>query len=656
MAKKHAVKKNKKIQIYCNHTSALFLRLGFVFLFYFLSRLLFLVFNIDSLLQKNETEPFSYWILLFLGGSRFDLFVISIINAPYIFSNLIPFRLRENRYYNLLTKLFLFYIPNIVAFLFNFIDIIYSRFTQKRMTFDVFKFVKTEGGFIELIPEFIRDFWYIIIIFLIIVCVFIWSSQRISINYKKSGTNTKHYFIVNSLIFIITLSACFVGVRGGVQLRPISILTASHYAKPKHYSLVLNTPFTLIKTIFYENLDKVNYFSEKELKEKYIPVYIPQKKSNFKPYNIVVLILESFSLEYSSILNPNAKKSYIPVFDSIGRQSLIMPAFANGIRSMEGIPAIIASIPTLMNNEYITSNYSENEITSLPSLLKKHGYKSAFFHGGKNGTLNFDSFTKIAGFDYYYGKNEYNNDAHYDGSWGIFDDYFLKFSANKLDNMQQPFFASIFTLSSHHPYKLPEHYRKKFSINETGIKESIMYADWSLGIFFEEAKKSDWYKNTIFVLTADHASQSEDPLFMTQAGKFAIPIVFFIPDTEIRKTNKTFTQQLDILPSILDLINYQDSVFTFGKSVFNENFIPFAINYSNNIYQFFTEDYMLMFNGEALTAIYSIKEDPYLNNNLLLTAQTPKIEYNLLKAIIQTYNSSLIENKLTIDKYNKTNQ
>src|SRR5690606_14279042 len=144
-------------------------------------------------------------------------------------------------------------------------------------------------------------------------------------------------------------------------------------------------------------------------------------------------------------------------------------------------------------------------------LLGEKGYETAFFHGAPNGSMGFSAYMQLAGIKNYYGKNEYNNDDDFDGIWGIWDEPFMQFMAKKLDTFKQPFFSSFFSLSSHHPFKVPEHYAGKFPKGQLPLHEPIGYVDNALRQFFNTASKSEWYKNTLFVIVADHASMIHFP-------------------------------------------------------------------------------------------------------------------------------------------------
>jgi phosphoglycerol transferase MdoB-like AlkP superfamily enzyme len=432
-------------------------------------------------------------------------------------------------------------------------------------------------------------------------------------------------------------------VRGGFQLRPIGIITASKYVDTNITPTVLNTPFTLMKSVGKQPLKALHYFnSQQELQKYYTSIHNPDKQQKFKPLNIVVIIMESLSKEHIGILNRDVEnyRGFTPFIDSLIPHALVCThAYANGKTSIKGIPSVVASFPTLMENSFVSSIYSSNKVTSLASLLNTKGYKTAFFHGGHNGTMGFDQFAKIAGFDNYYGKNEYNNNADYDGKWGIFDEPFFQYFTNTLNTFKQPFFATIFSLSAHHPYTIPDKYKNKFRKGKIPIQECIMYSDYALKNFFETAKKQSWYNNTLFVITADHCSEvAMRKKYNTDNGNYAIPIIYYMPsDTCLQGVYKKTTQQIDILPSILDYINLNEKYFSFGQSIFNKNIFNFSVSYLNYNYQFISDNTVIKVNNQGDT--YSAKK---INSNMPINNIDSLKTFT--QAFIQTYNSCMINN------------
>jgi phosphoglycerol transferase MdoB-like AlkP superfamily enzyme len=404
--------------------------------------------------------------------------------------------------------------------------------------------------------------------------------------------------------------------------------------------IVLNTPFTIIKSMEDKALVEYNFYSEAELRSRYNPIH-EYKDSVFKKQNVVVLILESFAKEYTKL----GRRSYTPFLDSLMDKSLVCSnAFSNGSKSIEGIPAILSSLPSLMENPFINSLYSLNDQTSLANVLNAEGYQSAFFHGGINGTMNFDAWASLAGYQAYYGKNEYGNDDDFDNFWGIWDEPFLKYSVKKMSEFKQPFHSAVFTLSSHHPYKIPAQYKNKFPKGDLENSESVGYADYALRQFFIAAKKTAWYKNTLFVLTADHGSLSEHPFYSNVVGNQTIPILFFKPDNSLSGIHKDVFSQVDILPSVFSLLGYNKPFFSFGESFSekkhgNDYFFPTGVQY------LYSDSALYCFHVPQLYQVYYYIHDSAVAKPAL--GRYPELDSTntrQFRAFIQTYNHTLLHN------------
>ncbi|MFO0322824.1 MAG: LTA synthase family protein [Bacteroidota bacterium] len=339
------------------------------------------------------------------------------------------------------------------------------------------------------------------------------------------------------------------------------------------------------------------------------------------------------------------RKSYTPFLDSlISVSTYYNNAFANGKSSINGIPAIISSMPTYMEDPYLNSTYSNNTLNGLPLLLKQKGYHTSFFHGATNGSMNFNSYAKSAGYDIYFGRTEYDNDLDYDGQWGIWDEPFLMRMAKEIKTFKEPFFTTVFTLSSHHPYKVPKKYNNKFPKGSLEIHESIGYADYSLRSFFNHIKNSHWFQNTLFVLSADHTAVSEDPFYGNSVGQYSIPIIFYKPGQKGEIINKNI-QQIDIMPTILDFLNYDKTYFSFGKSVLAVGNLP-IVYYNSPNYNLINDSMVYLFNHFKITEAYNFKADS--NLSIPLQGKYLKKELdatNYFKALRQNYNNDVLNNK-----------
>lgn len=528
----------------------------------------------------------------------------------------------------------------------NFVDTKFFDFEHKRLTADIFSSVWLGEDFRTLLPDFIKDFWYLILIWSAMCFGMYKLYPKLSFKFLKKDFLSLKNLVSQLAVFILLMGIGLVFGRGGFQLKPLRVIHASEYTLAKNIPLVLNTPFTIMKTFGRKSVTPVKYFDEEKLNSLFSPVKEYKPTSQNKT-NIVILILESFSAEYTGFLNKGS--GYTPFLDSLSQHSLVYTkAFANGKRSIEAMPSIIAGLPALTDETYITSQYSSNNINSIASVLSENGYYTAFFHGGKNGTMGFDQFANVAGIENYFGMNEYPNESDKDGNWGIFDEEYLQYFSTKMSEFTEPFFTSVFTLTSHHPYEVPEKFKGKFPEGTLNIHESIGYTDYSVKEFFESAKKADWYNNTLFIITADHTAQAEKSYYKNKIGNYAVPILFYSPsDTLFKGQSNTVAQQTDIFPTILDYLGYDKPFISFGNSLLNDSIDHFAINYINGIYQLVKDDYVLHFDGSKTIAVYNFRSDSLLQNNIIDQKSEYQESESYLKAILQSYQERLVENKLS---------
>lgn len=622
------------------HYKLLFKKLIIIAILFQLCRLLFYVFNINSF----DDLSFSEILMIFLYGTRFDLSAIIICYFPLIILYLLPGNIKNIKQYQKVLK-WIFVVFTAIILVIILIDIEYFKFTNKRSTADLFDLFGFGNDIINLIPQFLRDFWYIVL-FWIFFILSIWYFYP---EIKKLPERKKYKPInyLKEILVVILLSGILLIAARGFDYKPVRIITAARYTSPNNFPLILNTPFTIIKTLNSQKITPKQYFDEKEALSIFNPTIKIRNDENFKELNVVLIILESFSNEYIGALN--RYDGYTPFLDSLINNSLVFSKFfANGKKSIEALPAIISSLPALMDDPYISSPFASNSINSLATELKSMGYSTSFFHGGANGTMGFDNFVYSAGIEEYFGKNEYPFNGDYDGNWGIFDEEYLQYYANKLSTFKEPFFSTVFTLSSHHPYTIPKKHIGKFPSGRLEIHQSISYADYSLKRFFETASKKSWFNNTLFVITADHTSQAYHKYYNNNIGKYSVPLIFYNPtDHELKGKNNNIVQQTDIMPSILDYLNYNGDIIGFGQSVFDTLSQSYSINYLNGIYQFMESQYCLNFDGERSIELYDINKDSLLRTNILDSEIDVKVNMEKkLKSIIQNYYNRLINNQL----------
>lgn len=613
-------------------------------------RILFYAFNASFYADMTLGHFFN----LLIGGMRFDILGLVYVNMLYIFGMLIPFKFRYNSIYQTILK-YIFYVTNSTALAANCIDIIYFRFTMRRTTFAVFREFKNESNMVKLFIGFIFQYWYIVLILiaLIVIMVLLYKKKLRKPQFKSPWI----YYPSGVVLMAIGIGLVVAAARGDFSPfnRPITLSNAAEYTKdPIEMPLVQSTPMAIIRTLFNSKLIEYRFFdSEEEMDKIYTPVKRYKPQGEFKPKNVVIFILESFGAEYINAYNKRVSnyKSYTPFLDSLMQHSrYYLYSYANGGKSIEAMPSILASIPSIAGS-YVLSPYSGNQIKGIATLLRGEGYHTAFFHGAPNGSMGFLAIANLTGFEKYYGMTEFDNNEHFDKTGGIFDEEFFQYYAEKMNEMPQPFCTSIFTLSSHTPFTLPERYKDVFTDGPSPFHKVLQYSDYSLKRFFETASKMPWFKNTLFVLSADHGgTYLFHDEYKNSVGAFAIPIVFYAPgDSTLVGSENRIAQQIDILPSVLSYLNYTGDFVAFGNNLFENNTdTDFVVNYPN-ILQLFWKDYMIHFNGKEITALYKFKEDVLLRNNLVKTMpEEEQIMEQKAKAFLQQYTTRLIDNRLII--------
>ena len=267
--------------------------------------------------------------------------------------------------------------------------------------------------------------------------------------------------------------------------------------------------------------------------------------------------------------------------------------------------------------------------------------------------MGFQAFARATGFQEYYGRTEYNEDKRFggdndfDGTWAVWDEPFMQFYAQTMNDMKEPFLTAIFTASSHHPFAVPEEYTDTFPKGDKPIHQCIGYTDHALRRFFETAGRQPWYKNTLFVLTADHPNQSSLPEYQTALGSFSVPIILFDPSGTLPAgIQPGIAQQIDIMPTLLGLLGHDKPYVAFGIDLLDTPAEEtWAVSYQNDIYQLVKGNHLILFDGQATKAIYNFREDPLLQHDLSGNAPQPNLEQEL-KAIIQSYMQRMNGNQL----------
>lgn len=617
--------------------------MGILMLIFSLCRIVFYIRNAAYFPEAGISE--------FMTGMWFDLIATCLLFFPLIIIELFPNKNRKARWFRITLKV----VTGIVFFtgiLVNLIDIEYFAHTSSRSGSSLFVMLGFGNDLFNQLPSFFRDYWYILIL-LIAFLIGVWWILKHIYSTKDDSLDVNTWKQLGIMVFTGAL-AVFIA-RGGFVHKPIRPTQASKYTEASNIPLVLNTAFTVINSFGASPLEEKTFMSQKEALTLFNPIHNYAGNQRLKDQNICIIILESFTIEFINSLNVD-QEDWAPFFDELADSSLVFThAFANGKKSIDAVPAIISSIPKMMRDEFLLSSYSVNQLESLPEIMDKMGYSTGFYHGATNGSMNFDAFSAMAGFASYYGRSEYNNDAHYDGTWGIYDEEFMTWSIDRFSEMKEPFFTTLFTISSHPPYSLPKKYEEKYKNAPTEMHKVIQYTDFSLQQFFHKARKQDWFDHTLFVITADHTPGSKRSMYLHDRGKMHIPLMLYHPtDTFFRGRNDKIVGQIDIMPTLLDLLGYQQDFFSFGRSVF-ENTPGFTFSEVSDkkmlIETVNGHSYTLVYQNEQAIALYDFDDIHHKHNLINEKADVVDQMTRKLQAVIQVHNNVMIRNKMTAERY-----
>jgi phosphoglycerol transferase MdoB-like AlkP superfamily enzyme len=216
-----------------------------------------------------------------------------------------------------------------------------------------------------------------------------------------------------------------------------------------------------------------------------------------------------------------------------------------------------------------------------------------------------------------------------------------------MNEMKQPFMTTLFTLTSHHPFHVPEQYKERFKEEELPIHKSIRYTDNALRNFFRAASREPWYKNTVFILTGDHTNMSNHTEYKSPINQFSTSLIIYDPSGQLQSGMRDgIAQHSDILPTVLNLVGYDKTYMAFGCDLFNtpaNN--TWAVNYLDGTYQYCKYGYVLQFDGERAIGIYQLT-DYNMRHNLLNKVSIQQQMERELKAVIQQYTNRMIDNHL----------
>lgn len=637
------------MKFFKTHVALLVWRIILLYVVLMLCRLLFYAYN-STLMGEI---PFSEWWSLVCGSFKFDTVSILYTNAIFILLSLIPLHVRERSWWRRMKFWYYVVANSLLIVVTNLADAIYFHYTQKRFTADEIFFADNDNSAM-LVLKFAMENWFVVLIgvaFIIMLVAGYWRKTR-----EWSMFEGVWYYVGSTVVLLLAVGLSIGGIRGGFtkMTRPITMSNATLYtADNMRATMILSNPFCILRTIGSSGkISYEKYFSPEELEAIYTPVHRPaitETPTELEGRNVVVFVMESFSAEHSALLRPDLyedkeQKGYTPFMDSLMRQSYTFyNMYANGRRSIQALPAVWASIPSY-KNPFVLMPQAMAETRALPAILKDKGYRTMFFCGSDHGSMGFGAFARTTGIEHLYSRQDYekvHGGGDFDGYWGIWDEKFIGYMGEELQKSQEPFFATIFTLTSHHPFVVPEEYEGKLPEGLTPNHKCVSYVDQAIGKFFSRYENEEWFRNTIFVFVADHVSSEQfSDEFRSSPGSYQVVGFIHAPESSLVGEHHQVVSQVDIMPTLLGLLGEDEPYFAFGRDIFGEHENePISVSYDNNMFQAITAEHLVLFDEKSVVAVYS-KDDVRHEHNLLGQVDVSSIEQRM-KAMIQSYYSHI---------------
>lgn len=582
-----------------SHTALTVRRVALLYAVLALCRALFFLHN------RELIGPLETWGSLVKGALQFDTVSILYAEGLWLVLALLPLPLawRESRLWQRLLFALYSVVGSLVIAL-NLSDAVYFRYTQKRFTADEIFFADNSNS-LQLMGKFMAENWPLVLAWGTLTALLVWGGRG-GEHPKSPLRRGWSYYPAGLIVLALAVGLSIGGIRGGFtrMTRPITLSNASLYAPTSaQANLILSNPFCILRTAGSSSKVEVpEFFGPEELFKHYTPYHYPkvEEEAPLKGRNVVIFIMESMSAEHSAHLRPDLYqksdyyKGFTPFLDSLMREGYCFKQmYANGLRSIQAMPAVLGSIPSF-KTPFVLMPQSLGESRQLPRILHDQGYETAFFCGSESGSMGFGAYARSAGVERLYAREEYearHGKEDFDGYWGIWDDKFLHFLGEELTTLREPFMATLFTLSSHHPFVVPESLKDSLPKGYTAIHRCAAYEDYAFRQFFREYHKAEWFQNTLFVFVADHVSSERySAESRTWPGDHHIIGFCYAPGSDLRGESSEPAQQIDWMPTILGLVGNTEPYFAFGRDLFTEPERPhWALSYENG-YQLVSEN------------------------------------------------------------------
>lgn len=548
---------------------------------------IFALLRIALFVVYNDYFAHSDLISALLQGMRFDAQLLALVSLPFALLLALPF----SKLNSLLVRKFSIFFSGLILIILSGLalaDIAYFGEVHRHIGSEI---LNLKHDWLFIVQTALGTRWPYaasgVFVFLIIIWLYRkWAWK--SIQPLSSCLKTRLFFSFGYLILLLLMARGFV-----VSGKPLNSVDAFKNGNQTQANLTLNGPLITLKEICKrQNQQALTYLDSatyQTLEKQYPQPFLYQSQNQPSGKNIVFILLESWSYRYIDGLSGN-QYGVTPYTDQLIKKSQVWQQFyAAGQRSIIGIQATLTSVPALPEREPLGFGLELNNISRIAQLASQHGYRTLMAQSSKRRSFHMDGIAKALGFQEYFGQEDMPILRDYPQAMPPYGwDYeALQFLGQQISKQaQQPFFAFLFTGTTHEPFANAGAEFLKYPHDEkgeNGFLNTLAYSDWALQEFMNYAEKQDWYHNTIFVFTADHTLNSASKTNDIKE-KFHIPLIIFDPSHPVAQKHTTLSSQYDLLPTFADILGIQTPISTFGQSLLqNKKGLPLMLNQGDTI-------------------------------------------------------------------------
>jgi len=411
------------------------------------------------------------------------------------------------------------------------------------------------------------------------------------------------------ILFIVCSGILVLAIRGGTGLAPMNPGFAyfSNFQFANHAAL--NASWNLmydLKHFFKHKNNQFVYMSDDEMHER-IDRLMGGKRPNDTEHilttsrpNIIVIILESWTADVIGSLG--AEKGIAPYFDELAAQGILFTDFyANGYRTSFGIAAILSGFPSTPEGSILNRPNKMERLPTLAGTLKANGYATSFYYGGDTHFDDMNAFFVHSKFEAITDKSSFQA-KDLNSKWGVHDHILFERVLSDLSRQSEPFFSAMLTISSHEPFEVPMNTVFKGNDQPSLFKNAVHYTDKSLKTFFDNARTQAWFKNTLFILVADHGSILPLHRQNTYPERYRIPLLLYgdVIRKDLRGSKRGVTgSQSDIPATICSQLNLPEKEFVWSNNLFNTNRNNFAFYIFSGGFAMLTNGQIVLYNTTA---------------------------------------------------------